>query len=482
MGENKIIGQFNWPVRAAFGLCLCYWLVLFFNTSMAILFDAQNYQQLGLDIFEKGWGHYFRTGPHREPLYPATIAFSYWMEDAWGFNYQSVQKGVQLLCLFFTQVLVLVMARLWGLRKGLQPVLIVLIGFSPALVNAAFSLFSEILVLPATAALCLVMYGFAEAVRRRCVKCVIAQSLMLSVVFVAVTLTKAIFEYVFYLFMAILAAGIAGALFRKSWTLFKNVVPGFLILAIVTGGLLSGYKSLNRAFNGEYKITTRGADLFFGNAYKRTEPFSFTLLLSHLASVPGEGFCRKFFSDETCQHAGFLGADFSRGAPLQATLEGYAENEGITKDQFVYRVAFSRIKDRPVQYVTLAVFEAIKMFFWESTKVGFVNYPGPLERLYNTKIFSELLRGAVGLLTLIAFIYQGIFLVRAFRKFGVQAFERPEIILSLCLFFVISAYTLLYSMFSVVARYALVLGPLYILCVLKWVDAVLQMRGLRHEK
>ena len=45
-----------------------------------------------------------------------------------------------------------------------------------------------------------------------------------------------------------------------------------------------------------------------------------------------------------------------------------------------------------------------KMFFWESTQVGFVTYPLWLQKIYDLKIFDDLLRFSLFLLSLAAVV------------------------------------------------------------------------------
>ena len=152
-----------WRRRAViFGLCFCYWIYLFFSSRMVIAMDAISYEKLGELIYRDGWLAYFRTGPNREPLYPFLISIS--MRIA-GEHYPVIQKIMQIFLLFFTQLLAFSILGKLKVREFFQFLVILYIGFSPAIVNSVFSLYYEILALPFVVAMILISTISWQAIR-----------------------------------------------------------------------------------------------------------------------------------------------------------------------------------------------------------------------------------------------------------------------------------------------------------------------------
>ena len=95
----------------AFGICWVYWFYLIFSSQMYIVFDAKGYEGLGKMLHEKGWVEFFRTGPHREPLYPLLISVSMHLADIFSCSYEVITKFLQVVLLFSTQFLLLIALR-----------------------------------------------------------------------------------------------------------------------------------------------------------------------------------------------------------------------------------------------------------------------------------------------------------------------------------------------------------------------------------
>ena len=136
------------PIGFAFGLCFIYWIYLLFTSRMTIVYDAAVYEQLGAMLYHSGWIEFFKTGPHNEPVYPLLIAFSMRIADSFLIPYLTVQTCFQILILFSTQLLTLFILKRLQMSRGVKALTILYMGISPALVNATFSLFSEIATYP----------------------------------------------------------------------------------------------------------------------------------------------------------------------------------------------------------------------------------------------------------------------------------------------------------------------------------------------
>jgi len=136
------------PIFYAFGLSILYWGYLFMTTQPVLSCDANLYDLLGKMVHNKGWAHYFSQGPLQEPLFPLIISWSLRLSELFGPSYLAFQKGFQLFWLFITQLLTLNILRQLRINRRLGAAVIFYLGFSPALVNSALSLYSEIVVYP----------------------------------------------------------------------------------------------------------------------------------------------------------------------------------------------------------------------------------------------------------------------------------------------------------------------------------------------
>jgi hypothetical protein len=463
-------------LSAAFLACFLYWAYLF-HSSMAVMFDAIAYEQVGEMIYKKGWIEYFKTGPNREPLYSASIAASMKFADGKSFSYQEVQKVQQLVLLFVTQLLTLYVLRKLRIRLWLQIAVILYIGFSPGLLNAALSLFSEIIIFPSVLGAAIILSQSWRSILNSQVKSVVIFSLLTAGVFILATLGKGIFQYVFAASMITIGILVIWAGYARMFSTVKNGVIFVLLTTVVYGAVICGFMSLNKKYNGQFEFTNRYANLLFGNAYKRTEPLSFRMKMAHVASIPGGGFCRRFFSDEECGYCEFRKADEAQSFYLRELSDGVPETE---KKKAAIHQAFNRIKDHPVQFGFLMFLETLKMLFWESTQVGFVNYPPLTAKIYNNLFFKDILRLVMGVVTAFSFIYVLIASIPQSRGLLARTDEGFRTSLIFFMFLIIISYTGLYGLFSIVVRYALPLGPLFVILIAFMVESVLRQH--RQEK
>ncbi len=131
-----------------FFISLAYWGYLIFASQMQISWDAIGYEELGSMIHHNGWKEFLKTGPQREPLYPLTVATSMKVGEFFSISYQLPQRVIQVIFLFMTQVLILLVLNKLRVNNAMKLVALLYFGFSPAIVNSGFALYSEIIVLP----------------------------------------------------------------------------------------------------------------------------------------------------------------------------------------------------------------------------------------------------------------------------------------------------------------------------------------------
>lgn len=434
---------------------------------MLVQFDARDYEDLGKMIYKDGWRTFFETGPHREPLYPWMIAVSMHVADAMRLSYQYVQKFLQVGILFLSQLLLVMLMRQAEIRDGIIAVTILYFGFSPAVVNSAFSLYSEIAAYPAVLLIIWSARNGWRMIHRGRITKVFAGATLMGLAFVWASFVKAVFQYVFLIFTIPFVILLIEALLRKNTKkMLKSAVFLVVALAVFTVPVVF-YRCANKRFNGNFEFTNRYDQNFFGAVAQRTDQFSPELFWARLASVPGGGVCRAFFSEKTCQDCEFAGMDLRKSTELSAFLkENQAEAMGAERTQKIVSRAFEKISGDPLQYLFLTVIETLKMAFWESTQIGFVAYPALLKRLFDNAFLKNGVRGVLALLTYFSLFYLTAMVYR--RRLTLFDFDTMEGVKIQTAFFVLlllAGYTALYALFPILTRFALPVAALYLLCI-----------------
>ncbi len=447
-------------------LCIAYWVYLIIFSQMAISCDAIGYERLGSIIYKGGWIEYLKTGPHREPLYPLIVAVSMKIAGIFSVPYYYVQKTIQVLILLSTQLLALLLLTKLQLNKALRVLVILYIGFSPALVNSAFSLFSEIIVLPFVLGIILMSVFLWRNIQKMSYIRIVFWGLIFALLFLGVTFARGIFRYMFIIFLIPYIFMIFRFLKAKDRKSLIRIGLYIVVALAVFNGLFVSYKWLNLKHNGNFEFTTRYGSLLYGNAAKRAEKLTFRMLLAHIAYIPGEGVAQKFFTPEEVEYCGFQRADYLRGH-----VKGLTNQESIA-------LAWQKFLERPFQYILFMGIESTHIFFWESTQIGFVEYPAGLQRLFDFTPFKNSLRLIMSLLTIIAFIWIVVKVLKMRRMlFDTESHESELYQIKFFMVLLIASYAGLYSFFSVLTRYALPLAPLYLLIIACFFDR----KKLRHK-
>jgi hypothetical protein len=461
---------FKNPVLYAFILCFFYWAYLFFTTRMNIEYDAIGYEHLGSLLHKEHWSAYFK-GLNREPLYPLLISFSMRLGELLSVHYQWVQRAVQTLILFLTQVLMLGILRKLKVRESVTALTILYAGVSPALVNSALSLYSEIATYPVVLLIILASYRAWQALFRPARGPKIWLGGALGLVFVAMTLLKGIFEviapvyFVFYFFLII-----SCVFLKKEKHLLRDAFIFLLTCLIVFYSGIFFYKSINKKYNGHFAVTTRGAWALYGNTARRMEKLDFKRLATALAYVPGEGVCDALFGEEPCRFWSFETSDDF----------GLRQREDLTKqnlppekiDKALIGLSVKKAMQNPLQYCLLMGLEGMKLVFWESTKIGFVAYPPLLMKLFYFTPFKDGLRLSVALLTLGALFYA--------TRHAQRDDGYPGMLVMFILILIVP-YIITHAFFFVLTRYVLPIAPLYLILIAFGAEGVLsrkQINGL----
>lgn len=459
------LALFKNPIFYIFLIPFFYWLYLLCSSRMIIQYDSIGYEGLGKMIYEQGWGQYFETGPNREPFYPFLISVSMRIADILSIAYQKILVVFQILILGLTQFLSLKILKKLNVSTAGQAVAVFYIGISPALVNSTFSLYSEIAIYPFLLGIILCAVAAWQGL---CTKIpsyrISLYAAGFALCFIVSTLTKAVFELIFPIFLIPFIIVSLRSLPRKNFSAFKNSLMFLATTLIIFYSAISGYKWLNKTYNGQFVITDRGAWALYGNTDRRMAPLSFKRFLAALAYVPGEGVCHKLFNEKECAFWSFRESD-SRGYAKLSELSQTGMN-GTQVNQELMRLSTERIAQNPAQYFLFVGLEGLKMLFWESTQIGFVAYPDWLQRLFEFNFFKDGLRLAIFLLTFGSVIYAAVFLWRNRRSWAdIQSHDHQNINVLFFVFFMIFVYIGLYSFFFTLTRYSLPIAPLFVILI-----------------
>lgn len=477
---KKIIDRLQEPILfrkviiAIFSVCWVYWIYLIFFSKMWIVADAIEYQKVGLNLYKYGWTYFFETGPHREPLYSSLIAVAMYLSDIFHINYEIIQKFVQAIFLFVSQIFILLLLGKLKICNLVKVIIILYFGFSPAMVNAAMSSFSEIIVFPFI--LGIVFFGSVSwrAILNGNTKQVIYFALYTSLLFVCAVFSKGIFQYI-YIFFFIPCVFILGySIIKKKKAVFWCSIFYIAIVFLVFNLFTVTYKLMNKKYNGNFEFTGRYTLLLFGEAVQRTEPLTTKDFLSHLAYIPGNGVCRLFFSEKDCQSCGWLGGWNKQLYLLPSLLEGIPKSK--VREE-ILSLTFKKIKGNFFQYGLFTVIEALRMPFWESAKVGFVQYPYWVEKIFCLKLFKQSLRLIISMLTYISVFNLAILIFKDRNKFFYSD-KSDSFMIYLSIFLFIFVYTGLYSLFSIVIRYSLPIASLYLICIGIYIDKKVYRRNI----
>ncbi len=444
-------------IRFIFLISVLYWSFLALSSSMIIAQDATTYEELGRSIYNQGFiPAYFKTAPNREPVYPLLIALAMHLEHGTGVVYTKIMAFLGVLILLLTQFLLYLALKHLQVRQGIIAVALLYFAVSPAVNNAALSLYSEIAAFPIIIGVVHVSARALAAIKRDDLRRSIGWGLLLGLLLAGATLTKAVFEGISPLYLVgLVAASLLAHQRRKKTTWPWLIFLGAALFAFYAP--VAAYKNLNQQYNGNYALTGRASWALYGNAARRMEPLTPHRLGAALAYAPGEGLCASFFDKTDCTFWSFQRSDdYGMTKLSQLTQQGLDPQE---INRRLLRASADLIIKNPLQFAFLSAVEATKLLFWESTQIGFVQYPSWLEKIYNNGLFKNLLRLLMGLLTLmaVAFVW-------------VRALYPSESALLKCTGLLVLLFMSLYSFFFILTRYALPVAPLFLIAIATTAD------------
>jgi hypothetical protein len=463
--QSKKLNQPLLPpmIAGVFLLSLLYWLYLSLTTHMSIVFDAIGYETLGRLIYTHGWIAFFQTGPNREPLYPLLVAISMAFEHITGLAFTQIMAFFGVVIMFLTQVLTYTVLRLLHIRDRIAAFILVYLALSPALNNAAFSLFSEIAEFPFVLSIILTSYFAWDAIKQKKNQSAFIYGMLLGISLTLATLVKAVFECIapFYLIIFFVT------IFLTDKEVVAKKIMTFMLCMLAAASFfyvpITGYKWLNLHYNGNFVVTNRGPWFLYGNTARRMEPLSPKRFAEALAFVPGEGVCNGIYGVSECAFWTFQQADEFGLAKQDELIHQHLPAAKI--DHALIYLSIQKASQNPFQYTLLTVIEGLKGFFWESTQVGFVSYPAWLGKIYDIKLFNNGLRLALGLLTGIAVV-----------SLWLEALRPGRSPISFLMGVLIFLYLLFFSLFFILERYMLPIAPLYLIAIGIWLNQNLPIK------
>ncbi len=467
--HSKFIAKENiFPIIFVFFICLSYWIYLAFHTQMFIIHDAMAYENFGRMISQKGWVDYFQSGPNREPIYPFLVSLSMRLAEAFDISYQSVQKFIQIGILLVTQLFMLIVLRKLKMTLPLIVLTLLYFGLSPAILNSSLSLFSEIATYPIILSIIVLSAHSWNSLlslsqTQRNFGKFFQLAFGLGLLLVLITLIKGIFELITFIFIFPYFVLLIKATQQRERNLSLNLLCFLLVFFVTFLVPINFYKSLNKKYNGSFCLTDRGPWALYGNTTRRMQPLSPQGVLTALTYVPGEGLCAALFGQKSCDFWSYKQSDgysFAKSAELR---KGNLSNEQV--DRIFIRISFQEILKNPLQYILLMGLESLKMFFWESTKIGFVVYPHWLSKIYHFTPFKNGLRLCLAILTVFSLIYTSRWVWSLRRCPSHESQDRESHALLFWTLWLIIPFIGMHSFFYVLPRYIFPIVPLYLILI-----------------
>ena len=458
-----------------FILSWVYWIYLLNTAQMELVFDALGYHDFARQMYQQGWLEYFKTGPNREPFYLFLIRFSMQLGDAVAVPYKTIQTFIQILFLFASQLLAFRLLKKLRIKPILISLTILYMGFSPALVNSVFSLFSEIVTYPFILGIVLVSAQAWQSLKDCSKGKTIFLGILFGLLFLLATFTKALIGYVFCLFFIPFFYILIKAIQARHLRLLQNTSL-FILASIVTFNIVMvNFKLMNQKYNGHYIFAdARGYWFLYGSTARRVQPITPKKFLVATTTTMGDGFCHSIFSKGECDYWA-LGRVDNYGAIKLGELHRSVGEDGINPG--LIQATLDDIWAHPFQYPLMTLVDAARMFFWESTHLGCVFYPSWLQRIYDFTPFYFSLRGLMAILTILALFYMAFKIIRERKKlFNLSGSPEEEISILFFALLMIGEFIIMYSFFYILTRYMLPIVSLYLVAIAYFLHAILESK------
>ena len=179
----------------------------------------------------------------------------------------------------------------------------------------------------------------------------------------------------------------------------------------------------------------------------------------HRLLLSGRRVCRRFFSEERCQYADFMVLT-KNGKTIGRRWKVFPGR----RDTEALRLAIQKILDHPFRVYAIYSTRISQDAILGISPNRLCSISGGLSRLFSVGLFKDSLRLIVSFLTIFLFI----FVLCSVYRYRFQLYEltpsAEEVQICFCLtHYFHLCWTLFF--FSIVTRYALPLGSLYLLCI-----------------
>jgi len=436
-----------------FFLVVLCWLYLFFVTQPILVFDGIGYQQLGQLIFEKGFGAYLHSGPNREPLFPLLVALSMWMGKHWHIAYQYPLRLMGLTSLLVTMLMVQRLMMLLNINRVVSALVILCLGFSPAILNSTLWLWSEFAAYPFVV---LIVWWAIKSWKllegqgnsTKFLGQVFWHGFMVALFFIGLMCVKAVVQVVILLYLAPYMVRFVSQVKKYGWTKARPWLVFMISVLLVFEGFVQGYEWLNFKANGHYQFTNRGEGAFYSNTARRMEPLTFKRLGAELIFTVDEDLCVRVFGYPDCAFWSARHSDDISDAKAKEFENLHLTGRQMTR--YYIHQGLGLMMANPLQALLTMLIEAHEFFFWE-TPANFVAYPDWMDQfIYNAR-FNFVLKLITAFFCWAGFVAAAWILLRR-RNSG--WLTRDEGIVLWFAFSFIFWYAAAYSLFFILDRYA----------------------------
>lgn len=450
-------------ISIVFTLSILFWVYLSFICQMYLWHDALGYEQLGRLLYNEGWIEYFKTGPNREPIYPWLVSISMHIAERLSTSYKTVQMFFQILILLWTQILVYKILKKLNIKTWLTALILLYIGFSPAMFISTFRLYSEIAAYPFFLLIILCNLKAWQSIHK-CPTSGVGHGVLLGLSFLGATFVKGIVQLVVPTFLLLYISLAFLAFWKKQNIKAKHIL--LILLGIFIGFYipLNTYKLANKIHNGNFTLTDRGPWALYGNTARRMEPLNMKRLLMAVTYVPRPEGCYKLFGKEDCQVWHYSESDkFGFGKLHELKKQNLSPKE---IDKQLVRLSIKKALQNPFQYALFWILEGTKLFFWEFTSMAYVVYPTWMVNLFYFTPLHLGLNGLMALLSFASFLY--IFRFCWIQKKDIFCIDKKtdtRTIISTSIFLLITGYIAAHCFFFVLPRYVFPIVPLYLISI-----------------
>jgi len=188
--------------------------------------------------------------------------------------------------------------------------------------------------------------------------------------------------------------------------------------------------------------------------------------------VPVTIFCSSVFRDEECNSWNFIAQDnFAETKLIELSLK-YKNNNDVNDE--LMSITKNLIITHPIHYTISSLIDSTKMLYWESTRIGYVTYPGWLSTIFNFVPVVIFFRIFPALVTFLGLLLSSIYLLKNRNQLN-SSFDHnpPQTIIICSIYLMIIPYIALHSLITPVIRYIFPIAPLYLIIIAFCADSLL---------